>query len=149
MKYAMQGAVVMEFKKFGNQYILRLDKGEEIVGTLQKFCEKERIKAGFIQGIGAVNKAVVGAFNTGTKEFRPTELSGIYEITSLLGNVSEMDGEVYLHLHINLADEKCRTFGGHLKSAVISATGELAIETVEGEAGRKYSEEIGLNLYRF
>ena len=30
----------MEFKKFGSKYVLRMDKGEEIVETLKKLCEE-------------------------------------------------------------------------------------------------------------
>ena len=53
------------------------------------------------------------------------------EITSLVGNVSQMDGEVYLHIHVNIADENNNVFGGHLTSAVISATGEIIIDIIK------------------
>ena len=32
----------MEYKKFGNKYVMRIDKGEEIVDTLKKFCQDEK-----------------------------------------------------------------------------------------------------------
>ena len=66
-----------------------------------------------------------------------------------MGNVSTMDGETYLHLHINLSDDEYKTYGGHLDSARISATGEIIIGTVEGEVNREFDEEIGINLYSF
>ena len=34
-------------------------------------------------------------------------------------------------------------------AAVISATCELVIDVIDGEVGRKFSDEIGLNLYEF
>ena len=142
-------SVIMQFKKFGDKYIIRMDKGEEIVETLKKFCEDEKIKLGFIKGIGAVNKAVVGVFDTNTKQYYSTDLNGVYEITSLLGNISTMNGEVYLHLHINLSNKEYITCGGHLNSAIISATGEIMIEVIEGNVDREFNEKIGLNLYRF
>ena len=71
------------------------------------------------------------------------------EITSLLGNVSQMNGEVYLHLHITLADENYNVHGGHLTSAVISATGEIIIDTIDGIVDREFDEEVGLNLFKF
>lgn len=139
----------MDYKKFDNKYIMRMDKGEEIVQTLKKFCEDKNITLGYIKGIGAVNRATIGLFKIDTKKYVSTELKGDYEITSLLGNISTMNGEVYLHLHINLADEEHKTYGGHLNSAVISATGELMIETIEGTVDREFSENVGLNLYKF
>lgn len=139
----------MEYKKFGNKYVVRMDKGEEIVETLKNFCENEKITLGWVKGIGAVNKAKIGLFETSIKTYHSIELDGDYEITSLLGNISTMNGETYLHLHINLSDKEYKTYGGHLNSAVISATGELILETIEGTVDREFNKEIGLNLYKF
>lgn len=139
----------MEYKKFGSKYVIRLEKGEEIVESIKTLCEKEEIKLGSITGIGATNKAVVGLFETSTKEYHSKDLIGDMEITSLLGNISQMEGEVYLHLHITLADHNYNVYGGHLTSAVISATGEIIIDTIEGVVDREFDEEIGLNLFKF
>jgi len=57
-----------------------------------------------------------------------------------------MDGEVYLHLHITLADSTYNAFGGHLNSAVIGGVGEFIIEEIDGEVKRGFNEEVGLNL---
>ncbi len=79
-------------------------------------------------------------------ESYPNELSGVLEITSIVGNVSEMNGEVYLHIHATFGDQAGHVFGGHLNEATISATGEIFIHTVNGHIGRFHSDEIGLNL---
>ena len=39
-----------------------------------------------------------------------------------------------------------RVKGGHLVRANISATGEIFIQKIAGEVGRRFDEEIGLNL---
>jgi len=139
----------MEYKKFGNKYVMRMNKGEEIVETLKEFCKKEDIKLGWLKGLGAVGEATIGLFETKGKEYHSVDLEGDFEITSLLGNISRMDGEVYLHLHVNLSDEDYNTRGGHLSKAVISATGEFIIEEIAGEVGREFDKEVGLNLYKF
>jgi len=136
----------MKFKKFGNKWIVRIDKGEEIVQTLKKFCQENKIKLGIINGIGAVNKATIGLFNTKNKEFHSKELNGDYEITNLSGNISTMNKKVYLHLHITLADKNQEALGGHLSSAIISGTGEIIVEEIEGEIERGFNKEAGLNL---
>lgn len=139
----------MDYKKFGNKYFIRLDKGEEIVGKLEQFCEDQDIRLGWIKGIGAVGQIKIGLFEVDSKAYHTKELKGDYEITSLLGNISTKDGEVYLHLHINLSDNEYKTHGGHLDSAIISATGEIIIEVIEGNLDREFNEDIGLNLYKF
>ena len=71
------------------------------------------------------------------------------EITSLVGNVTRKDGEVYLHIHINFGDEDGLVKGGHLVKSRISATSEIILRKIDGEVGRKLDEEIGLNLLNF
>jgi len=136
----------MKFKKFGSKWVVSINIEEEVVETLKKFCKDNKIKLGTISGIGAVKRATIGFYNLETKKYYPKELDGDYEITSLLGNISTMGGEIYLHLHINLADSTYNTFGGHLNSAIIGGVGEFIIEEIDGEIERGFNKEVGLNL---
>lgn len=139
----------MESKKFGNMYVVRVDRGEEIIGKLKEFARENHVKLGSVSGIGAVNSAVIGLFDTSSKKYISSELSGDFEITSLAGNISTMDGEAYIHMHACLSDVENKTLGGHLNSAIVSATAEIFINTVDGEVDRKFNNEIGLNLIKF
>ena len=139
----------MKFRKFGTKFILRIDKGEEIIETLRKFCAEQKIALGTVTGIGATDRAVIGLFDTQEKKYYSSEISGDREISPLLGNISTMDGKPYLHIHANLCDKSHQCLGGHLNSAVVSATFEAVIEKFEGKADRYFDKEIGLNLYRF
>lgn len=139
----------MIHKQFSNKYIVRGEKGEELVSALKDFCRVNNIKAGSIMGLGAADKITLGLFKTKNKEYVPKEFSGDFELTSVLGNISQMNGEVYLHLHAIISDADCQAFGGHLTSAIISGTFEGIIEKIDGEVERKYNEDIGLNLYNF
>ena len=67
-------------------------------------------------------------------------------MTSLMGNISLMEGEPFPHLHVTQTDDKLHLFGGHLTSAEIGVTGELTVEPFGGVLERKISQEIGLNL---
>ncbi|MFH1399062.1 MAG: PPC domain-containing DNA-binding protein [Candidatus Woesearchaeota archaeon] len=139
----------MQYQKFNDHFIIRIDKGEEIVETLTKFCKQHSVKLGKITGVGATNKIKIGLFETAPKKYHASELTGDFEICSLTGNISTMDKEPYLHLHCTIADKNHNSFGGHLTSAYVSATFEVILEKIDGEIDRKFSEEIGLNLIYF
>ena len=136
----------MQHRKSGTTFILRIDRGEEIVSTLKAFCIEQQILFGTVQGIGAVGNAVIGLFETRTKEYHTTTLSGDFEIASLLGNITTMGGEPYLHLHATLTDETFLAYGGHLTSATVSGTCEIFITVLEGRIDRRFDADVGLNI---
>lgn len=139
----------MKYKKFENHYVIRIEKGEEVLSKLKELCKIENIRLGSISGIGAANKVEIGLFNTETKEYKTTVMEGMYEVTSLIGNVTRKEEEVYLHCHINFSDASLKTFGGHLVSLYISATCEIILTEIKGEVNRNFNDEIGLNLFKF
>lgn len=139
----------MQYKKYYYKYIIRLDPGEEIITSLKEFCVRERIKLGSITGVGAVNQATLGLFDPADKKYYAKELKGNFELAPLAGNISSMQGEPYLHLHANLGDKEQRSFSGHLSKAIVSATCEIIVDTIEGELERQADPKIGLNLLEF
>ncbi|MCF7836137.1 DNA-binding protein [Candidatus Gracilibacteria bacterium] len=136
----------MQFQKFSDTYFIRFDRGEEIVVLLQKFCEAEKISLAEISGIGAVGELEVGLFDVATKKYFSKQFTGDFEVAPLLGSATTKGGVVYLHLHINFADREQNSRGGHLNSAVVSATFEVMLRALPGKLNRKFSEEVGLNL---
>lgn len=139
----------MEYRKFDDSYVVRLNRGEEVITSLKELCDKENIKLAEITGLGASNLVEIGVFNVNTKEYNTKVFEGMFEITSLVGNATRKDGDVYLHIHINFGDENGTVMGGHLVRSTISATSEIIVRKINGEVGRKLSEEIGLNLLEF
>jgi predicted DNA-binding protein with PD1-like motif len=136
----------MKVKKFGQYFLVRIDKGEEIIASLKQACRDHGIRLGAVSGIGAANRLRIGLFDPATKKYGERELAGNFEITALTGNITTMKGEPYLHLHITVGDEHQCVFGGHLSMAVVSATCEIIIAVIDGEAERRFNEEAGLNL---
>lgn len=139
----------MEYRKFGNTIVARIDKGEEILEKIKEIAAKEGIKLAAVQAIGAVNDFTVGVYDVATKKYRANNFCGDYEIVSLVGNINTMDGGFYCHLHMSAGDGGGKVFGGHLNRAVVSATCELIINVIDGEVDRRFDGETGLNLFRF
>ena len=136
----------MHFKRFGNKVIVRIEKDEEIVETLKQICKNLDIKLGTIIGIGATDNVKIGLFDPNSKEYHSTELFGDHEIAPLYGNITSTKDKPYLHLHVNLCNKKHKSFGGHLESAVVSATFEGVIDIIDGKVNRIYDKKTGLNL---
>ena len=139
----------MEYRRFENTIIARIDKGEEILDKVKEIALKENIKLASVQALGAISQFTVGVFKTDEKKYLANEVEGAFEIVSLTGTINTMDGEFYAHLHMSAGDEKGQVFGGHLNRARVSATCEMVITVIPGNVDRKYSEEIGLNLFQF
>jgi hypothetical protein len=136
----------MKYQRFDNKVIVRIDKGEEIVSSLKQVCKKLSISLGSIVGIGATDDVTIGLLNTNTKQYQSTRFTGDHEISSLMGNITIMNGDVYLHLHITVCDAQLKTYGGHLTSAVVSATFEGVIDIIDGQISRRFDQTAGLNL---
>ena len=137
------------FKQIGDIYIVSIDNHQEIVGALNAFCKEQGIGCGLIEGLGAVNTATLRFLDPATKKYVDKTFDEQMEIASLVGNISEKDGEVYLHIHVTLGRRDYTVVGGHLLCATINGACELAIKKLDGSVGRRFDEETGLNLYRF
>ncbi|HHX36781.1 MAG TPA: DNA-binding protein [Clostridiaceae bacterium] len=139
----------MKYKQIQQTYFLRVDPGEDVVTVLLDFAKEEDIQVADITGIGAVNEVTLGVFDTETKIYHSQDLIGTFEITSLIGSLTRKNDAPYLHAHMNIAGLDNKTYGGHLNRAIVSATAEIVVRTVEGQIGRRFDEEIGLNLFDF
>lgn len=139
----------MQYKRFENTIVLRIDLGEEIVASVLKVAYEEKITLASVSGIGATDSFTVGLYDVDKQKYTSSDYCGDHEITSLLGNLTLKDGKPYLHLHMSAAGEGGKTVGGHLNRAVISATCEIFITVLDGTVGRKINPATGLNVFDF
>ena len=136
----------MEFLNTKKGYIVRLAKGEKLFATLVTFCKDQSIKSGWLTGIGGFLEAELAFYNLGKKEYELKKFELELEIASLIGNVSLVGGDPYLHIHTVVSDNNFVCYGGHLKEATVGATCEIFLSDFELEIARKFDNEIGLKL---
>lgn len=139
----------MDYRVTQNTILLRLDPGEEICKSLLSVAEQEDIRFAAVSGLGAVNEFTTGVFDTIEKKYYSNSFSGPFEITSLTGTLTRMDGKPYLHVHMSAGNAQGQVYGGHLNRAVISATAEIILRILPGNTDRRFSEDVGLNLLHF
>ncbi|MBQ6591338.1 MAG: DNA-binding protein [Solobacterium sp.] len=139
----------MEYRRFKDTVIIRMDPGEEILEEMQRVAEQEQIKLASVSALGATNDFTVGVFDPAEKKYYANHFTSNYEIVSLTGTINTMNGTYYAHLHLSAGNDKGQVFGGHLNRAVISATCEMVIRIIDGKVDRIFNEELGLNQFRF
>lgn len=139
----------MKSVKIRNKYFGRIFKGEEIITSIVAFCKENEIRNGHITAIGAAEKLKLGFYDTSEKKYLYKDFDGDYEITSLTGNITLLDGNPFPHIHIHISDRNFKTWGGHLVSGTVSVTCEFVIENFDTSVSRKPDPETGLNLISF
>ena len=139
----------MDYKRFGDKLLLRVDRGEEILASLEKVVRQEGITLGQVQALGAVGKVTAGLYDVSKQQYNKTTLTGDFEIVSLTGTVDTMNGEYYSHLHISVSDHNFQVWGGHLNEAVVSGTCELVLTVIHGAIDRQKDPQVGLNVWKF
>lgn len=139
----------MDYRRFGQKIVARIDKGEEILEKIKEIALKENIKLAGINALGATNNFTVGVYNVDEKKYYANEFKGAFEIVSLTGTINTMNGEFYTHIHMSAGNDKGEVFGGHLNKAFVSATCEMVIDIIDGGVDRIYDEETGLNILKF
>ncbi len=139
----------MQYRQFGQTYMLRIDYGEEIVESLKQLCAQEGIRLAQVNAIGATDHAVVGVYDLKEQRYHQEELDGFMEITDLSGSVTAMDGQPYIHLHVTMADQQHVLHGGHVITLRVGATCEMFVRVLDGAVTREKNEALGINLWTF
>lgn len=139
----------MNYKRYGNDIVVRIDKGEEIIKEMLEVCKKENVQLANVNALGATGEFEIGLFHTDIKKYESKKYKGDFEIVSFTGSITTKEGALYNHIHMSAANGKNEVVGGHLNYAIVSATCEMFIHVIEGKIERKFDENIGLNLFEF
>ena len=133
-----------------DRYVLSIHNHQEIMEALSAFCEEKKIQAGQVTGIGAISDATFRFLDPATKKYVDKTFTEQMEITNLTGNISNLNGNLYLHVHITASRRDSSCIGGHLLDARINGACELFVEDYcRTSVGRRKDDETGLNLYQF
>lgn len=142
--------MTVEYRRFENICLVRLDKGEEVLSTLTALCRREGITLAVVQGLGSVGDISLTVRYQRTLMSKVVNYRGDMEIASCTGTITTKDGAPYPHLHMvaaNAAEKFC--CGGHLKRAVVSLNAEFTLTVCQGEVSRAYCPETAIDRLRF
>ena len=139
----------MDYRRFGEALIVRLDPGDEICASMLELAAREHIALAEVSGIGATDDLDVGVFDVSKKDYDVVHFDGSREITSLIGTLTRKDGQPYQHLHITAAGPGGVVVGGHLRRAVVNITAEIVVRVIPGRVERRLSPDFGINKMEF
>ncbi len=135
----------MNYIKTTNCYILKFNQDEKLVELIEEFVKKHKIKFGWLSGLGACKGVELGFYDLENQDYKWQTFTELSEITNLTGNVSWLNNEPKVHIHITLSDDKFNSYGGHLKELIVGGTVELKLDLIERKISRVYDEKTGLN----
>ena len=144
----------MDYRKYGDNYYIRIDKGDEIIDSILLICKLENIKSAIYSGIGGCKSADIQTFIPEKGEFELKHIEGMLELVSLTGNiVTDENDEYYHHTHGVFSykkDGKHHVDAGHIKSITVSYTAEIELRPVIGGLiKRQYDAETGTGFWSF
>lgn len=130
----------------GNQYVLKLDRGDELIETLKQFCKDQQITAAFFVGLGASSYVELAWYNLETKQYEEKEFNETLEIASLTGNAAMLDEQMIIHVHGSFSNRSLSGIAGHVSKLIIGGAGEIKLDKFDITFRRKFDQETGLNL---
>lgn len=128
------------------KYLLRFDRGEELISGLAVFAAQEKISGASFAALGAVEKVIISFYGGRTKKYEDMLIKDELEISSLSGNIGWKGNEAIVHAHGVFSDRNMKTFGGHVKKCVVSFTCEVSVFVFSKKVERQFDEKTELNL---
>lgn len=136
-------------KLTGKVAAVKVAVGKDLLEAVEELRAEAGITEGQVEIIGAVRRTVLSFYDQQQRQYKNMELEQPMEITAGLGNISMKDGNPFAHIHLTVADEHGRCYGGHLVPGTEVFAGEIFIRETEMEPAlkREYDEATGLTLW--
>ncbi len=128
------------------RYMMRLEKGEDILNSLKRFAESKRVRAAVLEGIGSLNKVKLGHYDFTTKEYKFETFQEDLEILALSGNISTLNRTPLPHAHVTLGRRDFSVIGGHLDEGSLANMVEIGLRQLPGKLVKAWDDQIGLNV---
>jgi uncharacterized protein len=136
----------MQFRRFGDRVVVRLESGERVAETLLGLLRAEGIGYAVVSGLGAVSQVQLSYWNAESRQYEAHEIEEQLEVVSLTGNVTLRETDPFLHLHVTLGRQDLTVLGGHFNDAVAHPTLEIWLQPENEPVQRVPDAASGLAL---
>jgi len=128
--------------------VARIEKGEDILGSIRRLAEKDKILSAELEGIGSLSKAKLGHYDFTTKKYHFEVFNEDLEILTLSGSISSLGNKPLPHIHVTLGKRDFTVLGGHLDEGSSANMVELFIQVLPSKIVKSKDAESGLNLFQ-
>lgn len=130
-------------------FVVVLETGDEVMASLKRFADEQRLSAAQLTAIGAFSDAVLAYFDWETKQYAKIPVAEQVEVASMLGDVVlDENGEATLHVHLVLGRRDGTALAGHLDEAHVRPTLEVVVTESPEHLRKAKDPESGLALIR-
>lgn len=130
------------FKKI---HVFRVMPGQELLTGITTYCGQNNVTSGVIIGIiGSVTKVKLNYLLKLPGDYKTIEYTGPLEIVCAQGTVALKEGNLMLHIHMQLSSPEI-SHGGHVVDAMIFSTAEVTIGELDYQLNRTLDQYTGLN----
>jgi predicted DNA-binding protein with PD1-like motif len=129
-------------------FAIVFEHGEEVMSALETFARAQGLRASRISAIGAFERATLGYFDWGRKDYERIPVEEQVEVLSFLGDIALHQDKPKLHIHVVLGRRDGSTVGGHLLEARVRPTLEVLVTDSPSYLQREHDAESGLPLIR-
>src|SRR5438876_5834881 len=131
----------------GRTFVGRLEMGDDLVESIERFCVEREIRAAWVSAIGAVQHASFAYYEQDELRYLELESDQHHEIIGFIGNISIRDEKPFLHAHATFGSRSGSTAGGHLLHGCLVFAAEVTIREMTGVELVRHTDEVsGLAL---
>ncbi len=131
-------------------FLARLKHDDDLLCAIKDTFQSSSVGMGVFMAIGAVKKARIAFYDQKERIYIEEQIDEPAEILSCIGNVSEKNGEIFVHAHITLGLKDGSVKGGHLIEGTKIFACELYGAVLEGEQlERCFDDVTGLTLWHY
>lgn len=134
--------------ELGQVLMGRLERGDDILEALTRVARDAGVATGWVQLLGAVERAHLAFYDQQDRVYKDLFVEEPCEILHGVGNVSQLEGDLFVHLHLTLGDAQGRAMGGHVLAGTRVFACEYVIWPLKGPELVRYPDEAtGLKLW--
>ncbi len=124
--------------------LVNLKRGDDLRSSLEGLAAELNLGAARITALGALEDPQLGWWDLQQRVYHKQVLPGIWELLSLMGNLSLLDGRPFVHMHATLSGHDYAVKGGHLFEARVGVMVEAFVDPYPTALPRRFCEDVGL-----